>query len=299
MIGTEERAKPLLKAFEAGLQDRGYAVGQNLFLEVRLSDGDPDRLRALAEELVALKPDVILASEITGLFLKGKTSTIPIVLHSSADPVAAGLVQSLARPGTNVTGMAGLMFPLVTKQVELLTELVPGMSRLAFFAPPFDPPKDNPYYGRPEPWEFATRAAAKAKGLELVVLKVHDSESLRAAFAVLERERPHGLVIPTNAVILRLGDQILEGARRLRLPAVYPVLSLAEGGGLLSYGQNFVENFRYAAKFVDLILRGARPAEIPVEQPWKFELVVNQKTARELGLTIPQSILLRADRVIE
>jgi len=298
-IAVEARVKSFDQAFLAGLRDRGYLLGQNLVVDFRYSDGDPDRLQALADELIALKPDVLVGSEITSSYMKAKTSTLPIVLLTSADPVAAGLVLSLARPGTNVTGMAGLMYPLVAKQVELLTELVPKMSRLALLAPPFDPPKDHPYFGRPEPWESATRAAAKVKGLALLAVKVRDSESLREAFTTLEKERPDGLLIPTNAVVTRLTREIIDGARRLRLPTISGYAQFVEAGGLLSYGPNFVENYRYAAKFVDLILKGAKPGDLPVEQVSKFEFLVNQRTARELGLKIPQSILVRADRAIE
>lgn len=298
-IGNAATSKPVEEGILAGLRDRGYVVGQNLVADFRYSDGDRTRLQALADELIALKPDVLVGTEITSSVLKAKTSTIPIVLLISADPVAAGLVKSLARPGTNVTGMAAQLHTVVAKQVELLTELVPKMSRIALMTGPFNPPEDSPQFGRPDPWEVAAQTSARAKGLTLVVVRVHDSESLQIAFATLKKERPDGILIATHAVILRLWREVIDGARLLRIPAVSGLGFHVEAGGLLSYGLNLVEIYRYAAKFVDLIAKGAKPADLPVEQVSQFQLFVNQKTARELGLKIPPSILLRADRVIE
>ena len=298
-IGTEAALKSTDQAFLSGLRDRGYVSGQNLVADFRYSDGNGDRLRALAEELVALRPDVLVGTEITSFFLKAKTSTIPIVLLTSTDPVATGLVKSLSRPGTNVTGMSGQLTTLVAKQVEVLIELVPRMSRIALLTASVNLPKDNPYFGRPDPWVVAAEAAAKAKGLALVVVRAKDAESLREAFATLRRERCEGVVFAANAVIARLMRESVDGMRLLRVPSVSGTRGYADAGGLLGYGPLAVENYRYSAKFVDLIVRGANPADIPVEQVSRFELVVNQKAARELGINIPDTILLRADRVIE
>jgi putative ABC transport system substrate-binding protein len=195
--------------------------------------------------------------------------------------------------------MSFSMFALVAKQVELLAEIVPGMSRIAMLTGTFDPPKDSPYYGRPDAWEVAARQAAAAKGLALVLVRADDSANLREAFATLKRERAEGLVMATNALVTRMHSEVIAEIQRLRMPAISGYAAFAGAGGLLSYGGNFLETNRYAAKFVDLILKGAVPSDLPVEQISKYELVVNQKSARELGLKVPQSILVRADRVIE
>jgi putative ABC transport system substrate-binding protein len=292
-VGSEANAKPFVQAFLAGLRDRGHVVGQNLDVDMRYADGDPGRFPALADELIALKPDVLVGLEHSARAMKAKTSTIPIVLPGSADPVAAGLVKSLARPGTNITGLAYLSDQLIAKHVELLTELVPKMSRVALL-------NDASVYAElRERYELAARTAATAKGLTLVVVEARDSQSLREAFATLEKDRPDGIVVPTTPVLFNLRREIIDGARRLRLSAITGLPAIAEGGLLLSYGANFLESYRYAASYVDRILKGAKPAELPVEQISKFELVLNMKTAREIDLAIPQSILLRADRVIE
>jgi len=297
-VGTATSLKLTDQAFLAGLRDRAYVTGQNLIADFRYDDGQ-GQLPALADELIALKPDLLVGTEITSAVMKAKTSTTPIVLLTSADPVAAGLVQSLARPGTNVTGNSSSLYTLVAKQVELLTEIVPRMSRVAVLIAPFNPPKDSPYFGRPDPWESATRKAAEAKGLTLEVLRANDPESLRVAFARLKRPLPGGLVVATNAVIIRLHPEIIGELRRLRLPAISGYFGFVDAGGLLSYGSNSTVTYRYAAKFVDLILKGAKPADLPVEQVSRFELQVNQKAVRELGLKLPPSILVRVDRVIQ
>jgi len=292
-VASEASVKPFEQAFLAGLRDRGYVVGQNLVVDIRYADGDPGRLPALADELIAVKPDVLVGIEAAARVMKTRTSTIPIVLTASTDPVAAGLVKSLARPGTNETGMANLLDELLAKHVELLTELVPTMSRVALLN------DASAYAELRERLELAARTAAKAKGLTLVVVSARDSQSLREAFAALEKERPDGLVVVSTGVTNNLRHEIIDGARRLRLPAITGVAIFVEGGLLVSYGANFLESYRYAASYVDRILKGAKPAELPVEQSSKFDLVLNRKTARELGLTIPPSVLIRADQVIE
>ena len=297
-IGAESSLRSTDQEFLAGLRDLGYVADQNLIADFRYSEGWAG-LPALADELIALKPDLLVGTEITSIVMKAKTSSIPIVLLTSADPELMGLVKSLARPGTNVTGNSANLYTLVAKQVELLTEIVPKMSRLALLTEPYDPPKNSPFFGRPDPWDSAARRAAEAKGLTLQALKANNADNLRAAFAGLKRPLPEGLVVATNAVITRLYPEILGELRRLRLPAVSGNFRFAEAGGLLSYGPNSPAIYRYAAKFVDRILKGAKPADLPVEQVSQFLLQLNQKTARELGLTFPPSILVRADRVIE
>ncbi len=297
-VGNEPIFKSTNEAFLDGLRERGYVVGQNLIADFRYGDGwDP--LPALADELIARKPDCLAGSEVTGIVMKSRTSTIPIVLLTSADPVVYGLVQSLGRPGTNVTGMSGNMYVLAAKQVEILAEMVPGMSRLALLTDSFRPPQGTPYFGRPDAWETAVRQAAQAKGLTLLVVKAGNVDELRAAFASIRADRVEGLVVANNAVVLRLYADILGAIAQLRVPAIFGNRGFVRAGALLSYGANGRENYRYAAKFVDLILKGAKPGDLPVEQVSRFELHVNRKTARELGLAIPQSILVRADEVIE
>jgi len=292
-VSSEAIVKPFEQAFIAGLSDRGYVVGRNLLVDFRYADGDPGRFPALADELIALKPDVLIGVELPAVVMKAKTSAIPIVFLASADPVAAGLVRSLARPGTNATGMAYLTDQLVAKHVELLTELAPKMSRVALLH------HGSVSAARRERFELPARTAAKAKRLTLVVVSARDSQSVREAFAVLEKERAEGLVVPTAAELLHLGREIIDGARRLRLPVITGLPALVEDGLLLKYGANFIENYRYVASYVERIFKGAKPGELPVEQISKFELVINMKTARAIGISIPQSILLRADRVIE
>lgn len=301
-ISSEASAKPTNQAFLAGLRDRGYVPGQNLVVDFRYADNNRNLLPGLADELIALKPDVLVGTEITGIVMKAKTASVPIVLLVSSDPVRSGLVRSLGRPGTNVTGMSGQLDLLAAKQIELLIEFLPKMSRLALLGESPIGVRDagiSNLYGNDDPFALALAPILKAKGLTLVVVRARDSESLRKAFAVLKQQRAEGLVVPQNAVIANLHTEIIGEVTRLRMPTIAGYAWFAMSGGLLSYGVSFTETYRYAAKFVDLILKGAKPADLPVEQVSKYELLVNQKTARELGLKIPQSILLRADRVIE
>lgn len=234
------------------------------------------------------------------MWLKARTATLPIVLLTSADPVRAGLVQSLSWPGTNVTGMASLLFPLAQKQVELLVEILPGMSRVAMLGGPYDPPRDTPCFRQPEGWEVNVRRAAEPRGLQVAIHRAANADQLQKAFAAMAGVRTEGLIVTAEAAVLaikELGSEI----RRSRIPTIVGLAAIAEADGvaLLSYGVDYFATYRYAAKFVDLIFKGARPAEIPVEQATRFELVVNLKTAKTLGVRIPQSLLLRADRVIE
>lgn len=293
-VSNEATAKPFVEAFLAGMADRGYRQESNLVLEVRYARGDIHRLPALAGELVALKPDVLAGLGPAAIAMRSKTTTIPIVLLVSTDPVADGLVQSLARPGTNVTGLTNSFEQLIEKHVELLSEIAPKMSRVALLN-----------YG-PTSLEGAARfegvakRAATAKGLTLVAAIARDEESLRQAFIRLEAERVGGIVVVPTAPALQLRHAIIDHARRLRLPSISGLPPMwAESGGLMNYGANALADYRYAASFVDRILRGAKPAEMPVEQLGRFELVINLKTAREIGVEIPRSILARADRVIE
>lgn len=260
--------------------------------------GDYSGLPALADELIALKPDVLVGIEVPAIVMRSKTTTIPIVLVASTDPVAAGLVKSLARPGTNVTGLAYRQDQLVGKHIELLTEIVPKMSRVALVN--YAASANDPAAEVAARYEQFAKTAAAAKGLILIVASVRDPDSVRQAFANLEKERPEGIVVVATGTTFLLRHEILGHARRLRLPTISSMSApWADAGGLVSYGPNFLESFRYAATFVDRILKGAKPAELPIEHPAKFEFVVNLKTAREIGIKIPQTNLVRADRVIE
>ena len=297
-FGDEGSARSGKSALLEGLRDLGYISGRNLSVEVRLARGDTARLPALADELIALKPDVLVAIEPEASLLRSKTTAIPIVLTASTDPVAAGLVQSLARPGTNVTGLAYRNDELLAKHIELLSELLPKLSRLALLNKvPLADSADARLTAR---FEKVARAAASARGLSLVVAQARDPEGVRQAFSHFEKEGAEALVVVPTGVTFQLRHDIVGHARRLRLPSISSLpAAWLEAGGLLNYGPNFVESYRYAATFVDRILRGQSPSTIPVEQPAKFELVVNLKSARELGIRVPQALLLRADRVIE
>lgn len=298
VLASQAVAKPHVEALVAGLRERGYVSGGNLTLDVRYADGDIGKLPALADELIALKPDVLMGIEGPALALKAKTSTIPIILVASADPVASGLVQSLARPGTNVTGLSFRMVDLIAKQVELLTEIAPKMRRAALFN--LAVLAGEPLARAAALYEEAATRAAAAKGVALTVVGARDVQGVAKAFETLERERCEGLVVAPSGQTNQLRRDILEHARRLRLPSISGLgAQFAEDGGTVHYGLSITANYRYVGTYVDRVLKGAKPAEIPVEQTEKFEVVVNLKAAREIGVTIPRLMLLRADRVIE
>jgi putative ABC transport system substrate-binding protein len=297
-LGSESSAKSFQDALTAGLRDLGYVVGGNLIVDVRYAGGAPSRLPALADELIALGPDVLVGVEAPARAIRTRTVSIPIVLASSVDPVATGLVQSLARPGVNVTGMAYRLDELVAKNLELLIEVVPKASKVALLT--YGTVKDDLSAPIEARIEQSARAAATAKGLRLAVAKVRDAESVRQVFATLEVEGCDGIVVVPSPYTLQLRYELVGQARRLRLPSISALGgSWAEAGGLISYGPDFIKNYRYAAVFVDRLLKGAKAAEMPLEQPTTFELVVNLSTAKAIGAAIPGSVLVRADRVIE
>lgn len=273
----------------------GYSTSSNLELNVRYAGGDTGRYPVLADELVALKPDVLLGVGSTCRVMMKRTSTIPIVVIASSDPIAEGLIKSLARPGTNVTGMSNQTSQLISKQVELLAEIFPQQSRVALLVNKSPDPTLRDDYVR-----FAGQAA-RAKGLTLLVIDaVANPEGIRSAFAEIVRQRGESVVIGPSGPIHAIRQTIAGEAARLRLPAVYGISGYVEVGGLLSYGANLLESLRTEVPaIVDRILKGANPAEMPVQQSAKFELAVNLKTARQMGLAIPQTVLIRADRVIE
>lgn len=289
------RASPdeLNEAFLQGLRDLGYIEGQNITIEYRWAAGKVDRLPALAEELVRLRVDVIVAQATPVVqAAKNATRTIPIVMAGAADPVGTGFVASLARPGGNITGMSNILPELAGKRLELLREILPKLSRVAFLA-----------YG-PDPahrlFVKETQEAAERFGMQFQPLVIGGPEEIESTFSAMVRERAGALVVqPLFIGSLGQAGRIAELAARSRLPTISDGRRYAEARGLMFYGPNRLDQVRRAATYVDKILKGAKPADLPVQQPMKFELAINLKTAKQIGLTIPQSTLYRADKVIK
>jgi ABC-type uncharacterized transport system substrate-binding protein len=288
MTGAQPRDS-FINALLRGLRDLGYVYGEHFVTEPRGGESDPKRFPALAAEVVRLHVDVIVATGPILGAVKQATSTIPIVTTGAGDPVASGFVQSLARPGGNITGMSIQFTDTVQKQLELLKELVPGAAPVAVL---WDPRPGG------TAWK-ATEAAARQRGWKLVSLGIRDVAEIEAAFKTATRARAQSLLVFPGGLFDRHARRIVESATRSRFPAMYGFRFYVEAGGLVSYGADLAENSRRAAVFVDKILKGARPADLPIEQPTKFELVINLKTAKALGLTIPPAVLLRADEVLE
>jgi ABC-type uncharacterized transport system substrate-binding protein len=288
---------PRFEAIRLALRDLGYIEGQNIASEYRYSEGKSDRLPELAAELVRLKVDIIVASGGIPLVLvaKNATKTIPIVMMGlSADPVAAGLVESLARPGGNVTGLASLSRELGGKRLELLKEAVPKLVRVAVFYNPANLPGLH---------EVKELLPAEARALKLTIepWEIRAVDDFEKVFAALNKQRPDGLypVTGEGAVLRSNRKRIVDFALKSRLPSVYGNKQAVDAGGLMSYGADLADGHRRVAYYIDKILKGAKPADLPVEQPTKFELVINLKTAKQIGVTIPQSLLYRADKVIK
>jgi len=285
----------LTEAFRQGLRDLGYVEGRNLVIEYRDAAGKLERLPALAAALVALKVDVIVAGGTPhALAAKQATRTIPIVFASAADPVTDGLVTSLARPGGNVTGSSNLAPELVGKCLELLTQAVAGVSRVAVLWEPGA-------YGERTDKDMLKEAegAARALGVRLQFVEARGPADFDRAFSDMTRARAGALTVLQSPTFINERRRLVDLAAKNRLPAVYPIRDFVDAGGLMAYGPNFADLFRRAATYVDKILKGAKPGDLPVEQPTKFDLVINLTTAKALGLTIPQSVLGRADQVIE
>jgi len=279
-------------AFVQGLRDLGYEPGRNLILEVRSSDGRYDRLPALAAELVQLNVDVIVAPAAQNVAAAMQASrTIPIVMAAVGDPVGDGLVASLARPGGNVTGTSFVTSALVGKQLELLRQLVRHVSRLAILVNPANP--NHPLV------LDAARAAARSMGVQLKAMNARGPDDFTPAFKTMTAERAGACFVPWDGTFLVHLARITQLAASTHLPALYGHRGYVDAGGLACYGASALESNRRAAAYVDKILKGAKPADLPVEQPTTFELVINLKTAKALGLTIPPSLLARADQVIE
>jgi putative ABC transport system substrate-binding protein len=285
----------LPEAFRQGLRDLGYVEGRNVVIEYRSAEGKPERLPALAAELVALKVDVIVAPGTPqALAARQATRTLPIVFATAADPVGSGLVTSLARPGGNVTGLSILAPELVGKRLELLTQAVPGVSRVAVLWQPggHDERTDKDILKEAE-------VAARALGVRLQFVEARGPADFDRAFSDMTRARVGALTVLTGIMFLNERRRLVDLAAKNRLPEVYGGRDFVDAGGLLSYGPNLADLYRRAATYVDKILKGAKPGDLPIEQPTKFELVINMQTAKALGLTIPQSLLLRADELIQ
>jgi putative ABC transport system substrate-binding protein len=282
----------LLDAFRSGMLELGYVEGRNIRYEYRFADGYLDRLPELAIDLVRLKPDLIVSAPLPShIALRQATSTIPIVMASGADPVGFGLVTSLSHPGGNVTGLANFAEVLAAKQIDLLRELIPRLSRLgALFN------VTNPLH---VPQLRETKAAAVASGIDLMPLEIHNPDELGPAFEALAKERVEALAVSPDTVFNNFRKRIAELAAAMRMPAIYGFREAVEDGGLMSYGPDNRGNYRRAATYVDKILKGAKPGDLPIEQPTKIELVINLKAAKALGLTVPPALLARADEVIE
>jgi len=279
-----------LEGFRQGLRTLGYVEGKNFVLEYRSADGDDKRFGDLAAELVRLKVDLILTRGTpAALAAKHATGAIPVVITGVGDPVAQGIVASLARPGGNITGLSATVTEIYPKRVELLRELVPKAARIAGL---FN--MGNPAI--PLQWK-QVEMAAHSLGVQAHLLDVRKLEDLRPAFDTAIRQRVDALVVGLETLTLAHAPLIVDLAAKHRLPAMYASTEFV--GGLASYGVNYPDHYRHAATFVDKILKGAKPADLPVEQPTKFELAVNLKTARALGLTIPRTVLLQVDQMIE
>ncbi len=289
---TDPEGARVWGAFIQGLRELGYVEGRNITIEFRSSDGKYERLPELAAELVRLKVDVIVAPAGQNVVAAQRaTRTIPIVMSGLTDPVESGLVASLARPGGNVTGLSGFSTEIVGKQLELLKEMAPKVSRVAILWNPAN--QSHPLLLR------EAEAAARLLRVQLQTLEVRGPDDFETAFAAVTRERAGALLVAADGMFLLHRARIADLAAKTRLPAMYGLREYVDAGGLVVYGPSLRENFRRAATYVDKILKGAKPADLPVEQPTKFELVINLKTAKALGLTIPPSLLLRADELIK
>jgi putative tryptophan/tyrosine transport system substrate-binding protein len=283
---------PRIEAFRRRLRELGYVEGKNIVIEYRYADGKLDRLPDLVAELVQLKVDVIVTVGGTATLAAKKAGvTMPIVFSNVGDPVGTGIVSSLARPGGNITGLSMMAPDLDGKRLELLKEAFPKVARLAFLWVPVD--------SRGNLALTEMEAAAKALGLKLQSLEVRVLEDFDGAFARAKRDGAQALITFPSALINTQQRQVLDFAAKNRLPAMYPYSEFVEAGGLMSYAPNITDLFRRAADFVDKILKGTKPADLPIDQPKKFDFIINLKTAKQIGVTIPPNVLARADKVIK
>jgi putative ABC transport system substrate-binding protein len=281
-----------IEAFRQGLRELGYVEGKNIVIEWRSAEGKSERVPALAAELVRLNVDVILtAGPVDTRAAKEATVTIPIVMAWDNDPVGSGFVASLSRPGRNITGLSTLAPEISGKQLELLKEIIPKLSRVAVLGSSAEP-------GNAQSLK-EVELAAGAFGMQLQYLDVLSSKDIETAFRAAGKERVDAVVVLSSPVTASYRKEIADLAVKTRLPAIYYRSDFVEAGGLMSYGTSFTDLYRRAATYVDKILKGAKPAELPVEQPIKFEFIINLKAAKQIGLTIPPNVLARADKVIK
>jgi putative tryptophan/tyrosine transport system substrate-binding protein len=294
VLSRGSRSDPVPRAVDAveqGLRELGYVEGQSIAIEYRFAEGKAERLPDLATELVRLRVDVIVATVAVAVqAAKHATKAIPIVMVVN-DPVAAGFVASVARPGGNITGLSMMMPEVVAKQLELLREVVPKISRVAVLGNPANPGS--------APQLRQAEVAARALGVRLQPLEARGPSEIDRAFAAMTRERASAFLVLLDPMLADQRERIADLAAKSRLPAMYALRLHVEAGGLMAYGANIFDLYRRTAIYVDKILKGAKPADMPIEQPTKFELVINRKAAKALGLTIPSSLLQRADQVIE
>jgi putative ABC transport system substrate-binding protein len=282
-----------VEAFRQGLRELGYVEGQNVFVEYRYAGGNADENPKLAAELVSLKVDLIVVGGGSGLAraVKGSTKTIPIVITGGSDPVGAGLVASLAQPGGNITGLTAIAAELAGKRLELLKETLPKLTRVGVL---WNPTDQGSAQGLKE-----IEIAAPTLGLEVQSIQVRSPSNFESAFKAAIAGQARALQVLGSGLINSHRNRIIEFATKSRLPTMFADAALVEAGGLMSYGPNAPDLYRRAATYVDKILKGAKPADLPVEQPTKFELVINLKAAKQIGLTIPPNVLARADKVIK
>jgi putative ABC transport system substrate-binding protein len=281
-----------LDRLRAGLRDLGYEEGRNIVVEVRWAEGKYERLPALTTELLKQELDVIVAAGPAAIqVVQRATSTIPVVIAASGDPLAFGFVASLSRPGGNITGLSAISVDLSSKYLELLRVAIPKLSRVAVLA--------NPGHPRHPDYLKNIQAAAQTRGVTVLPIQASTAIQIEAAFGVMKRDHAGALVVLGDGLFFSQARRIAELAGQQRLPTMFSTREPVESGGLMSYGPNLAEQFYRAASYVDKILKGAKPGDLPVEQPTTIELVINLRTAKAIGLAIPQELLLRADKVIE
>jgi putative ABC transport system substrate-binding protein len=279
-------------AFVQGMRELGYVEGKNLIIEWRFAEGQVERLPTLAAELVQLKVDVIVAAGVQPTSAAQKaTTTIPIVMGNSIDPVGSGFVASLVRPGGNITGLSNLIGDIGPKHFEMLRSMVPKLSRVAILV--------NPTNSGHETILKTVQTAAQKSSIKILSVQARNPQEIESAFSTMTQDNAEAVIVANDLLFNQQRRQLAELAAKNRLPSVAAVWEYVEAGGLMSYGPSFVENYRRAATYVDKIFKGAKPGDLPVEQPTKFEMFINRKTAKALGLTIPQSLLISADKIIE
>ncbi len=293
-FANDAEAKARVEAFEQSLESEGWSVGQNLRIEYRYAEGDSARMQALAKELVEPKPDCVLgqSTPVTAVLMQA-TRTIPIVFVAVSDPIGSGFVASMARPGGNITGFTVLHASIAGKYLEILKEMVPQLARAAIMYNPNSVPGGGTFFSRP-----FIESATKLK-VQPITAEVHDRSEIENAVMKLGRESGSGLILVPDNFMSVHRDLIISLTAQFRIPAIYPYRYFAEAGGLVSYGVDAIDQFRRASEYVSRILRGAKPADLPVQAPTKFELVINLRTAKALGLVIPKILLAGANQLIE